>query len=122
MFEIGNTPRLEISNTSDRRFNAFFAKLDRKSIKTRVDEIKRFNPATGTSPYETLANANEVHRLFQKLWREYLIEQPELSAILRNANGISDENAGRDHESTVLTLWAIRNELRQLERQQLKLF
>ena len=122
MFEIGNTPRLEISNTGDRRFNPFFAKLDRKSIKDRVDEIKRLNPATGTSPYETLANANEVHRLFRKLWREYLLERPELSAILRSANGISDENAGRDHESTVLTLWAIRNELRQLERQQLKLF
>jgi len=111
----GQPPYLECSSRGDRRFSAFFAMVDGKSIERRYQESKRFadgspalswKDALGRKP----SNTTEVRQLYSQLWDQYIQEHPELLAVLKEATGLSDVFGQPVHVCQAIELWRIRNE------------
>ena len=55
-------------------------------------------------------NAEEVHKLYDALWRRYIDENPELLAVLLDATGLSDFFGEDGHACQATSLWKIRQE------------
>jgi hypothetical protein len=117
MIKIGNAPYLECSSRGDVRFSAFCARIrarGNKTIEILYQAAKVFpDGSTGLSWREAkgrrAVNAEECAALYDKLWQEYLAENPELLEVLRAASGLSDLFGQLGHCCQALSLWKIRN-------------
>lgn len=119
----GVPPYLECSSAGDRRFSAFYAKINGLSIEERYQAFKVFrtlrtadNPSgyvTGQSWREAkgrrAVNAEEAAALYSGLWDMYIAEHPELLEVLRAATGLSDKFGQPGHVCQATELWRIRN-------------
>ena len=117
MIRVGSPPYLECSSKGDRRFSAFYAHIrarEGKSIEQIYQAAKVFpDGRTGLSWREAkgrkAVNAAECAELYDRLWEEYLDENPELLPVLRAASGLSDLFGQPGHCCQALSLWKIRN-------------
>ena len=121
MIKHGNPPFLECSSRGDKRFSAFYARIRSRgysSIEEIYQAAKVFTTmwgeeVTGLSPREAKGrfpdNIEEVHKLYSKLWDEYIEENPELLQVLRDASGLSDVFGQNGHCCQATELWRIRN-------------
>lgn len=113
MIRHGVAPFLECSTRGDRRFSAFCAVVDGRSIEDHYQAAKVFaDGSTGLSWRQAkgrkAVNQNEVAALYSSLWDQYIEEHPELLAVLCAASGLSDifGQPGRVCQAT--ELWRIR--------------
>lgn len=118
MIRHGEAPYLECSSKGDRRFSAFYATVDGRSIEEIYQSSKVFGEHE--SDLYTLVNwkqakglkainQEEVTRLYSELWDKYIDNHPELMIVLKNASGLSDTFGQPGHCCQATELWSIRN-------------
>lgn len=78
---------------------------------------------TGYTPKEakacnyTLMNYAYLGKLYYQLWKQYLAENPYLYQVLTNASGLSDIFGQKGHMCQAITLWQLRNECLETNRE-----
>ncbi len=114
MMQYGIFPFLECSSRGDKRFSAFYARVNGKSIEEKYQAAKVF--AGGTTGLhwrqakgKKAVNAAECKALYESLWRQYISEHPALLAVLKAASGLSDIFARPGSVNQAEVLWGIRN-------------
>ncbi len=110
----GESPFLECSSRGDKRFSAFYAKVNGKSIESQYQAFKIFkNGKTNLSWKEAKGqkaiNQKEANTFYSQLWDLYITNNPELLIVLKNANGVSDVFGQDGHCCQATELWRIRN-------------
>lgn len=103
MIRHGNPPYLECSSRGDRRFSAFYAKVDGLSIESRYQSAKVFD-----DDGRRVINYQEARDLYSRLWDRYIAEHPELVEVLAEATGLSDMFGKEGHACQATELWRIK--------------
>lgn len=117
MIRIGEAPYLECSSKGDRRFSAFYAKVNGRSIESVYQAAKVFSDgSTGLSWQEAKKrgapiNTHHLAILYKNLWRIYLENNRSFITILKKASGLSDVFGQEGHQCQAITLWELREEL-----------
>lgn len=119
MIKHGSAPFLECSSRGDKRFSAFCARLrnrGNRSIEELYQAKKIFaDGSTGLTWRQAkgrkAVNAAEAAEFYGELWNEYIVENPELLAVLKAASGLSDMFGQPGCCCQATELWRIRNEL-----------
>jgi hypothetical protein len=116
MIRIGEPPYLECSSKGDRRFSAFYAKVNGRSIESIYQGAKVFSDgSTGLSWKEAKGrqaiNTQHLAILYKDLWKTYLENNRSFITILKKANGLSDVFGQKGHQCQAITLWELREEL-----------
>lgn len=114
MIRHGEPPYLECSSRGDRRFSAFVARVDGRSIEDTYQAAKVFDDgSTGlgwrAAKGKRATNGDECRRLYARLWDRYIAQHPELIDVLIAANGLSDMFGQPGHCCQATELWRIRN-------------
>lgn len=114
MIAHGDAPYLECSSAGDRRFSAFHARVNGRTIEVQYQAAKRFRDgSTGLGWREAKGrkptNIEEVRALYSRLWDQYIAEHPELLEVLRAASGLIDKYGQAGHACQATELWRIRN-------------
>ncbi len=115
MLRYGKAPFLECSSKGDKRFSAFYAYVNGRSIEVQYQAAKIFEDgSTGLHWKEAkgrkAVNADECTILYENLWRQYISEHPELLEILKRSSGLSDIFAEKGSVNQAYVLWKIREE------------
>lgn len=118
MIRVGNPPYLECSTKGDKRFSAFCAVVNGRSIEETYQAAKVFKDgSTGLTWREAKGKApvnfEEVSKLYEDLWRRYIDEHPELQKVLLKATGLSDIFGQPHSNCQAVVLWKIRKELQE---------
>lgn len=116
MIRHGKAPYLECSSKGDKRFSAFYAKIDGVSIEERYQAAKIFRKEP-TGPGLSWKQAKGRHAinqdfcsaLYSQLWDIYIALNPELIDVLKKASGLSDLFGQEGHCCQATELWRIRN-------------
>lgn len=116
MIQHGVAPFLECSSKGDRRLSAFSARIrgrGNRSIEEIFQGAKVFaDGSTGLHWKEAkgkkAVNADEVRALYAVLWDEYVAENPELLAVIKQATGLQDLFGQPGHCCQASELWRIR--------------
>lgn len=116
----GKSPFLECSSRGDKRFSPFYAIVNGESIENQYQAAKIFDDgSTGLSWKEAknrkAINAKECSLLYERLWRQYIFEHPDLLIVLKNATGLSDMFAKKGCNNQAEVLWKIRNQVLGIE-------
>jgi len=116
MVRIGKAPFYECSSKGDKRFSAFYAKVNGKSIEEQYQAAKIFEDgSTGLTWKEAKGrkpiNHKEVSKLYKDLWRTYLKNNPHLVRGLLQQSGLCDMFGQEGHNCQAIILWEIRNEI-----------
>jgi len=114
MLSYGEPPYLECSGKGDRRFSAFYARVNGKTIEEQYQAAKVFEDgSTGLdwrrAKGRKAVNQEEVAKLYSQLWDKYIEEHPELLLVLKAASGLSDIFGQKGHCCQATELWRIRN-------------
>lgn len=117
MVKHGTAPFLECSSKGERRLSAFAARIrgqGNRSIEEIYQARKVFSDgSTGLGWREAKGkraiNQDECAALYALLWNEYINENPDLLAMIRNATGLSDMFGQPGHCCQATELWKIRN-------------
>lgn len=115
MMRYGKPPFLECSTRGDKRFSPFYAFVNGKSIEDQYQAAKIFEDgSTGLSWKQAKGrkaiNMKECTLLYERLWRQYIFEHPELLRVLKQTSGLCDMFAQRGNNNQAEVLWKIRNE------------
>ncbi len=120
MIRHGEPPYLECSSKGDKRFSAFYARVNGRSIEETYQAAKLFESGNTHLPWpeakyrtkrgERILNMEQCRGLYSKLWDVYIQEHPELLDVLRAASGLSDIFGQEGHVCQATELWRIRNE------------
>jgi len=98
MLKFGTEPFLECSSKGDKRFSAFYARLERyggKSIEEIYQARKVFDDgSSGLSWKEAKGrepvNKEDVRLLYEYLWLIYFEENPHLLEVIKQFDGFTD--------------------------------
>lgn len=105
MLKYGIAPYLECSSKGDKRFSAFYARINAYGGKT-IEEIYQASKvfadgSTGLSTKEAkgrqAVNMAYCHDLYSDLWDTYFMENPELLDVVYRHKGFSDIFGQPDH-------------------------
>jgi len=115
MIKHGTAPFLECSSKGDKRFSAFFARINGKTIEEQYQAHKIFADGTTNLHWRKAkgrkpVNAELCAQFYSKLWDQYIAENPELLPILKAATGLSDRFGQPGHCCQATELWRIRNQ------------
>jgi hypothetical protein len=109
MIKHGKAPFLECSSKGDKRFSAFYAKVNGESIEKQYQAAKIFEDGTTGLHWKKAKgrkaiNQEQLAEFYKLLWKQYLEENPELFRLLQQQSGLSDifGQAGRNCQATVL--------------------
>lgn len=113
MVKHGVAPFLECSSRGDKRFSAFYAIVDGKSIEEAYQAAKILEDGTTGHTWKEVkgkkaVNATECAILYSALWDKYISQHPELLVILKTYSGLSDMFGQPDHCCQATELWRIR--------------
>lgn len=116
MIRHGVAPFLECSSKGDKRFSAFYAQVNGRSIEAQYQAAKRFaDGSTGldwrTAKGKLAVNQAEVVALYAQLWDQYIAAHLELLPVLRAATGLSDIFGRPGSVCQATELWRIRGAL-----------
>lgn len=113
MIKHGEPPYLECSGKGDKRFSAFYARVNGKTIEEQYQAAKIFRDGTGFTWQKAKGrraiNQEEVAILYSSLWDQYIAENPGLLVVLKAAPGLSDMFGQPGHVCQATELWRIRN-------------
>lgn len=123
MTQHGQAPFLECSSRGDRRFSAFYARVN---LRGRIDSIEAHYQAakvfadgvTGLTPTEAKAkqrtvqvvNLDECRALYTRMWDAYIAANPDLLNVLIRAKGLQDMFGQPGRACQATELWRIRCE------------
>ena len=115
MIKHGQAPYLECSSRGDKRFSAFYARIDGRSIENHYQAAKRFEDgSTGLTWRQAkgrkAVNQAECAELYRLLWVAYIEANPHLLPIIQQASGLSDMFGQPGHCCQATELWLIRNQ------------
>lgn len=115
MVKHGQTPYLECSGKGDKRFSAFYARVNGRSIEEQYQAAKVFEDGlTGldwrAAKGRKAVNQEQCSILYSQLWDHYIKENPELLQVLINSSGLSDMFGQPGHCCQATELWRIREE------------
>ena len=116
MIRHGVAPFLECSSKGDKRFSAFFARVNGRSIEEAYQAAKVFEDGTtgltwrGAKGRKAM-NMDECAALYSRLWDQYIAEHPELQQVLLAATGVSDIFGQPGHCCQATELWRIKLQL-----------
>lgn len=134
MLRFGEAPYLECSSKGDKRFSAFYARLqyfDNRSIEELYQAGKLFRIGTAyidglrrreaeelqKQPGVEIVNLDILRELYSDYWNIYIRERPNLVKVLRAANGLSDIFGQEGHVcQQAEELWRIRNDYESFPR------
>ncbi|MFZ2410071.1 MAG: hypothetical protein WAW23_00720 [Candidatus Methanoperedens sp.] len=110
----GVAPYLECHSRGDTRFSPFYARVNGKSIEAQYHSAKVFEDgSTGLdwrqAKGKRAVNAAECSALYERLWRQYIAEHPELLDVLKKASGLRDMFSKIGNVNQAEVLWGIRN-------------
>lgn len=113
MIRHGSPPYLECSSKGDKRFSAFYAIINGKSIEERYQAFKVFEDgSTGLSWKEAkgrkAVNQEQASKYYSFLWDLYIKKNPDLLPILVSASGLSDMFGQEGQCCQATELWRIR--------------
>lgn len=121
MIKVGKPPYLECSSRGDKRFSAFYAKVNGKSIEETYQATKIFSDGATGLDWRSVkrrqkrgsvpVNIVACNKLYKELWRDYLLDNPSYIKILKKASGLSDIFGKEGHMCQAIILWHLRNEL-----------
>jgi hypothetical protein len=116
MIKHGVAPFLECSSRGDKRFSAFFARVNGKSIEEQYQAAKVFaDGSTGLSWREAkgrkAVNQEQCAQIYAQLWDAYMYSHPELLKIIDAASGLSDIFGQPGHVCQATELWRIKHSL-----------
>lgn len=116
MIKHGVPPYLECSGKGDKRFSAFYARVNGRSIEEQYQAAKVFEDgSTGLdwrrAKGRKAVNQEEVAKLYSQLWVQYISEHPELHTVLRSASGLSDMFGQPGRVCQATELWRIKQTL-----------
>lgn len=114
MLRFGTAPYLECSSRGDKRFSAFYARVNGRSIEEQYQAAKVFaDGSTGLSWRQAkgrrAVNAEACAKLYRQLWEQYIHAHPELLEVLLAVSGVSDIFGQAGHVCQAEVLWQIRN-------------
>ena len=114
MVRHGTPPYLECSSRGDRRFSAFCARVNGRSIEETYQAAKVFSDGSTNLSWRqakgrTPTNIEYVRGLYSKLWDQYIEEHPELVPVLLSASGLSDMFGKEGSVCQATELWRIRS-------------
>lgn len=114
MIRHGEPPYLECSSRGDKRFSAFYAKVNGRTIEEQYQAAKVFEDGRSGLTWKeakgkVAVNQEYCRRLYSALWDQYIDENPELLDVLKNAAGLSDIFGQPGHACQATELWRIRN-------------
>lgn len=117
MIKHGEPPYLECSSKGDKRFSAFYAKINGFSIESIYQANKIFEDgSTGLGWREAkgkkAVNQVEVAAIYSRAWDQYIADHPELLKVLKEASGLSDIFGQEGHCCQATELWRIRNSVK----------
>lgn len=120
MVNYGKSPFLECSSRGDKRFSAFYALVNGLSIEEQYQAAKIFEDGSTKLHWREAkgrraVNAADCAYLYEQLWRQYILEHPDLIDVLKKASGVSDMFAKDGGVNQAQTLWKIRNEQLSIE-------
>jgi hypothetical protein len=116
MLIFGKAPFLECSSKGDKRFSAFYARIQSRGNK-RIEEIyqafKVFEDgSTGLhwrdAKGRKCINIKACHDLYSKLWDEYFQENPQLLEVIKQFDGFSDMFGQPNHCCQAREIWRIK--------------
>jgi hypothetical protein len=115
MIRHGEAPYLECSSKGDKRFSAFHARIDGKSIEELYQAAKVFEDgSTGLNwrmvKGKTPVNIDYCREFYSSLWDTYIRRHPDFLEDLRKASGLSDIFGQEGHACQATELWRIRND------------
>jgi hypothetical protein len=112
MVKYGEPPYLECSGKGDKRFSAFYARVNGKSIEEQYQAAKIFKDGTNFNWQEAKGrraiNQEQVVILYSQLWDQYIAEHPELLEVLKASSGLCDTFGQLNHCCQATELWRIR--------------
>lgn len=113
MLKFGTPPYLECSSKGDKRFSAFYARVNGRTIEEFYQAAKTFaDGSTGLdwrdAKGKQCVNQDFVRILYSELWDKYIRDHPELLAVLKSASGLSDIFGQPGHACQAEELWRIR--------------
>ena len=113
MIRHGNAPYLECSTRGDKRFSAFYARINGVSIEESYQSAKVFEDgSTGLTWRQAKGrraiNQDTLATLYSLLWDKYIAENPDLLKVLLAASGLSDMFGQSGHVCQATELWRIR--------------
>lgn len=116
MLTFGEPPFLECSSKGDKRFSAFYARVDGKSIEERYQSFKVFDDGKTNLTWrqakgKTPINAKQAREYYSQLWDLYIAKHPELLIVLKQHSGLSDIFGQKGHCCQAEELWRIRNQV-----------
>jgi hypothetical protein len=122
MIRHGIAPYLECSSKGDKRFSAFYAVVNGKTIEEQYQAFKIFEDgSTGlnwrAAKGRRAVNQEEATKFYSELWDKYIEEHPELLNVLRKATGLSDIFGQSGHCCQATELWRIRNDSKRTSHQ-----
>jgi len=111
----GEPPFLECSSLGDKRFSAFYARVNGRSIEEQYQASKRFEDgSTGLHWREAKGrrpvNDEETRALYSQLWDKYIAENEHLVDILLAQRGLADSYGRPGSVCQATELWRIRND------------
>ena len=113
MLRFGVAPYLECSSRGDKRFSAFYARIDGVSIETLYQRYKKFDDGVTGLDWRTAkgmlpSNICDCRRYYSELWDKYISDNPGLLRILIESSGLSDIFGQAGHACQAEELWRIR--------------
>ncbi len=119
MVKHGDPPYLECSSKGDKRFSAFCARIkakDNKSIEELYQAFKIFEDGSTNLSWKqakgkTPVNISDCIVFYNRLWLEYLEENPQLKDVVKQAKGLSDIFGQKGRQCQATSLWNIRSTL-----------
>lgn len=115
MISHGVAPFLECSSAGDKRFSAFWAKIDGVSIEEAYQAFKVFDDGSTDLHWREAkgrraVNQKQAAEFYEAMWREYMSQNPEFYDVLASATGLSDIYGQKGHVCQATVLWKLRNE------------
>ena len=115
MISHGTAPFLECSSAGDKRFSAFWAKIDGVSIEEAYQAFKVFDDGSTNLHWREAkgrraVNQKQAAEFYEAMWREYMSQNPEFYEVLASATGLSDIYGQKGHVCQATVLWKLRNE------------
>jgi hypothetical protein len=122
MLRFGSAPFLECSSKGDKRFSAFYAKLQShggKSIEDIYQASKIFEDGVTNLTWREAKGKKAINQvqlvsIYLKLWEEYFKENPHLLEAIRPYNGFSDIFGQPNHNCQAEAIYYIWQNLTQV--------
>lgn len=113
MITHGEAPYLECSSRGDKRFSAFYAQVNGRSIEETYQAAKIFEDGTTGLDWRSAkgkraTNMHNCRALYSYLWDVYIARNPHLWDTLRNATGVSDIFGKEGNACQATELWRIK--------------